>query len=566
MMIGIDLGTTNSLVGVFRDGEATLIPNALGHVLTPSAVGIDEQGNMLVGLPARERIATHPDHTAIAFKRWMGTDKTLMLGKKRFRPEELSALVLGALKRDAEAFLGEPVTEAVISVPAYFNEAQRKATKTAAELAGLKVERLLNEPTAAGLAYGLAERQEMSTFLVFDLGGGTFDVSVLEYFEGVVEVRASAGDTRLGGEDFVQVLIRLFLERCKALSAADRERIERDQSLWRIAEQAKRDLGEHEQVVMRLRFGDATHEHTITRADFEAACADLLQRLRHPIERALKDAQLDPGALTEIVLVGGASRMPVVRQMVTRLFGRLPLRHINPDETVARGAAIQAALKARDAALDEVVLTDVMPFSLGIIISQETGGRRIPDRFSPIIERNTPVPVSRVGSYCTVRDQQAAIFLDIRQGESPVGSDNLKLGELEMPVAALPAGEANVDVRFTYDVNGLLDIEVTDTRTGHKVSTVIKQSENVMTEAQIAEALAKLADLKVHPREKQENIYLVNRAKRLYEDNLGEVRQQILDWLSRFEGILESQDERRIRQARTDFAAALDSIDRGFIL
>lgn len=566
MLIGIDLGTTNSLVGVFCDGEVTLIPNALGHLLTPSAVSVDANDEVLVGLPARERLSTHPEHTATAFKRWMGSDKVIRLGRKLFRAEELSALVLGALKQDAEAFLGAPVTEAVISVPAYFNEAQRKATKTAAELAGLKVERLLNEPTAAGLAYGLAERREMSTFLVFDLGGGTFDVSVLEYFEGVVEVRASAGDTRLGGEDFVQALIRLFLARCTALSEHDRQRIEHSKVLWRIAEQAKRDLGEHEQVLMRLNDGGQTHEHTISRSDFEAACAELLQRLRQPIERALRDAQIDAAALDEVVLVGGASRMPVVRQMVTRLFSRLPLRHINPDETIARGAAIQAALKARDAALDEVVLTDVMPFSLGIVISQEVDGRRIGNRFSPLIERNTPVPVSRVGNYCTVTDRQSAILLDIRQGESPVGTDNLKLGELEMKVKPLPAGEANVDVRFTYDVNGLLDIEVTDTLSGEKIGTVIRQSGNVMSDEAVKAALAKLEALKVHPREQQENLYLVNRAKRLYEDHLGHVREQITEWLSRFEVLLDSQDERRIRQARKDFAEALDSVDRGFVL
>ncbi len=566
MIIGIDLGTTNSLVGVFRNGEVELIPNALGHVLTPSAVAVDEQGEVLIGLPARELLTVHPERTTTAFKRWMGTDKLVRLGGKSFRPEELSALVLGALKRDAENHLGEPVTEAVVSVPAYFNEAQRKATKTAAELAGLKVERLLNEPTAAGLAYGLAERNEMSTFLVFDLGGGTFDVSVLEYFDGVVEVRSSAGDTRLGGEDFVQVLIRLFLNRCESLDDRARSRIEQNNILWRVAEQTKRDLGEHDQVTMRLLYDGKTHEQTITRSEYETACADLLQRLRHPIERALNDAQLNPTALSEVVLVGGASRMHMVAQMVTRLFGRLPLRHINPDETVARGAAIQAALKSRDAALDEIVLTDVMPFSLGIVISQDFGGKRIGDRFSPIIERNMPVPVSRVGNYCTVHDKQTTIRLDIRQGESPVGSENLQLGELEAAVPPLPAGEANVDVRFTYDVNGLLDIEVTDKVTGKKIGTVIRQSENVMDESQIKAALAKLEDLKIHPRDAQDNIYLINRAKRLYEDNLGPVREQIMAWLSQFETILESQDERRIRKAQKEFGAALDSIDRGFIL
>jgi molecular chaperone HscC len=401
---------------------------------------------------------------------------------------------------------------------------------------------------------------------VFDLGGGTFDVSVLEYFDGVVEVRASAGDTRLGGEDFGQVLVRVFLDRCTSLSARDRERIEHNKTLWRIAEQAKRDLGEHEQVMMRLQYEKQTFEHTITRADFETASADLLQRLRHPIERALKDAQLNPAALTEVVLVGGASRMPIVRQMVTRLFGRLPLRHINPDETIARGAAIQAALKARDAALDEVVLTDVMPFSLGIIICQSIGSKRVDDRFSPIIERNSPVPVSRVACYSTVEDDQRVIKLDIRQGESPVGSENLKLGELELAVAPQPAGEPTIEVRFTYDVNGLLDIEASDTHTGKRVTTLIQQSENVMDEDQIKAALAKLDSLKIHPRDKQENIYLINRAKRLYEDNLGDVRQQIAEWLGRFENLLDSQDEQRIRRARKDFGEALDSVDRGFIL
>ena len=238
MIVGIDLGTTNSLVAVFRDGTTEVVPNALGHLLTPSAVSLGDDDGVLVGLPARERLATHPGRTATAFKRWMGTDRRLRLGTRDFRPEELSALVLKSLKADAEHALGEPVTEAVITVPAYFNEAQRKATKAAGELAGLRVERLLNEPTAAGLAYGLQERAEHSAFLVFDLGGGTFDVSVLEYFDGVVEVRASAGDTQLGGEDFVDALVRLFLARSEGLAAAEREAIVAGRLLWRAAEQA----------------------------------------------------------------------------------------------------------------------------------------------------------------------------------------------------------------------------------------------------------------------------------------------------------------------------------------
>ncbi|WGT66165.1 Hsp70 family protein [Variovorax paradoxus] len=566
MLVGIDLGTTNSLVCVYRDGKTELIPNSLGHVLTPSAVGVADDGSFIVGLPARERAATHPRLTATAFKRWMGTDHTVMLGQRRMRAEELSALVLGALKADAEAYLGQPVTEAVITVPAYFNDVQRKATQAAGRLAGLKVERLLNEPTAAGLAYGLQERADHSAFLVFDLGGGTFDVSVLEYFEGVIEVRASAGDTRLGGEDFVKVLVDWFVEKIPALNDADKEAIASDNALWRSAEQAKRDLSERETAQLQLQRNEATHTLEVTRAEYEKRCADLLLRLRRPLERALMDAKLDPSGLSEVVLVGGASRMPIVRQVVTRLFGRLPLRTINPDETVARGAAIQAALKERNAALDEVVLTDVMPYSLGIVVSEEIDGRHYPNRFSPIIERNTAVPVSRVQSYSTVQDGQTAISIDVRQGESPIGTENLKLGSLDVQVPAMPRGEINVNLRFTYDINGLLEVEAHIPATGQTTQSVIQRSAQVMSEQQIAAALEKLRTLKIHPRDKQENVYLVSRAKRLYEDRLGHARQDVAHALMRFEAALDSQDEHLIRQHRTEFKAYLDSIDKGFVL
>jgi molecular chaperone HscC len=566
MIVGIDLGTTNSLVAVFREGRSEIIPNALGHLMTPSVVSVDDKGEVLVGLAARERLATRSGSTATAFKRWMGTARKLQLGPREFRPEELSALVLKSLKADAEAFLGEPVTEAVITVPAYFNEAQRKATKSAGELAGLRVEKLLNEPTAAGLAYGLQERAEHSSFLVFDLGGGTFDVSVLEYYEGVIEVRASAGDTQLGGEDFVDALVALFLDRCEGIGSVEREAVVAGRLLWHCAEQAKRTLSEHPSATMALVQGDRTQEQTVTREEFEAACAPLVARLRRPIERALMDARLDPSELAEVVLVGGATRMPLVRQTVAKLFQRLPLRTINPDETVARGAATQAALKARDAALDEIVLTDVMPYSLGVVISEEIGGRRIDDRFSPIIERNTPVPVSRVQSYCTTSDRQTRVRLDIRQGESPVGSENLALGELEIEVPSLPAGQANVDVRFSYDANGLLAVDAVEGRTGRKSSTVIQHGSTMMTPEQVQKALDRLAALKVHPRDQQENAYLMERTKRLHEDRLGEERRWIARALSEFEAALATQDERVIRGARDDLRRFLDQIDRGFVL
>lgn len=563
MIIGIDLGTTNSLVGIYRDGQPLLIRNALGDLSTPSAISIDEQGRTLVGLAARERARTHPQSTAQAFKRWMGTEQKLRVGPREFRAEELSALVLQSLKADAEAFLGEPVHEAVITVPAYFNEAQRRATRNAGELAGLKVERLLNEPTAAGLAYGLQERGDNSTFLIFDLGGGTFDVSVLEYFEGVVEVRASAGDTRLGGEDFVHVLGRLFSERCAGLDAKQREALLRGGSWWRAAEQAKRDLSDHDHCTMRLVHEGRELLAEIGRGEFDTASAELLMRLRRPIERALNDAQLDVSALDEVILVGGATRMPMIRQLTTRLFQRLPLRTIDPDLAIAQGAAIQAGLKARDAALDEVVLTDVMPYSLGVIAQQRNGQRVSSDRFSPVIERNTPVPVSRMQHFCTVVDNQKYIRLDIRQGESPIGSENLQLGTLDIDIPAAPAG-AEVQVRFTYDANGLLEVDAKELLGGHSVSTLIRNADTEMTPAQIATALDKLRVLKRHPRDDEENRYLLERAKRLYEDRLGEMRLTIQGWINEFEAALDTQDPRVVRSASHGLRQALDSIDTGF--
>ncbi|MCY4745190.1 molecular chaperone HscC [Pelomonas sp. UHG3] len=568
MILGIDLGTTHSAAAVFRDGAAVLIPNAHGDFLTPSAVALDDQGHTLVGLAARERAGLHAESTALAFKRWMGSDKQITLRSgahvKTLRAEELSALVLQTLKADAEAFLGEPVTEAVITVPAYFNEAQRRATRTAGEIAGLKVERLLNEPTAAGLAYGLQQRPEHSSFLIFDLGGGTFDVSVLEYFDGVVEVRASAGDTRLGGEDFSRAIAQLFAKQVEGLSADEREAWLASETWWRLAEQAKRDLGERDGTELRTTWRDRPLSTFITRADFEAASTELLQRLRRPIERALADAQLDTGGLAEVVLVGGATRMPMVRQLVTRLFQRLPLRTLDPDLAIAMGAAVQAGLKARDAALDDVVLTDVMPYSLGIIAATSIGDRMVSDRFSPIIERNTPVPVSRMAQYRTLGDQQKLILVDVRQGESPVGSENLSLGRLEIPIAPAPAGEAGVDVRFTYDANGLLEVEAIDFPGGQRHELVIESQGARLSAAEIAATRERLQALKRHPRDEQDNRYLIERAKRLFEDRLGNDRVMLQDWLAQFEAVLQTQDGRAIRQARQQFKDALDSIDTSF--
>lgn len=331
MIVGIDLGTTNSAIAIWRDGTSMLVPNSLGHVLTPSAVSVEDNGDVLVGLAARERQVSHPDRTSTAFKRHMGTQRRVQLGPVAFTPEELSAVVLRSLKADAEAFLGEPVTEAVIAVPAYFNDKQRKATRRAGELAGLKVERLVNEPTAAALAFGIADRERETRFLVFDLGGGTFDVSILEVFEGVLEVRASAGDNRLGGEDFNAVLAdhvrsRLAARWGEATSgAAFQERVRA------AAERTRRALSDQAETELTVTWAEQRETVTVTGEDFERLSEGLLDRMRKPVLRALADGRLRLDQLDEIVLVGGATRMPIVRRAVTRMFGRFPSNAVDAD-------------------------------------------------------------------------------------------------------------------------------------------------------------------------------------------------------------------------------------------
>ena len=550
LQIGIDLGTTNSLIAQFIDGETRLIPNKLGHGLTPSVVSVSEDGSILVGLAARERLATAPHMTASAFKRFMGSDKIFKLGKQQFRAEELSALVLKSLKEDAEHFLGEPIENVVITVPAYFNAIQRQATKNAAEMAGLKVSRLLNEPTAAGLAYNLQDKPDDTNFLIFDLGGGTFDVSILDYFDGVVQVSASAGDNKLGGEDFVQVLQHYFLTQCSTLSNAQKQRIQTSSESWQVFEHAKRQLSKEKSVKIALTLDEQVHEAIISEEDFRQAAQPLIARLRQPIERALRDAKLNPASIDGSILVQ-----------------RLPLSVINPDEAIARGAAVQAALIARNQNLEEVVLTDVMPFSLGTTVGVDMpNGQRVNDRFSPIIERNMPVPISREEHYVTSQDNQTKLHFDIRQGESAISSENILLGEMFVTVPPRPKGEVGITVRFSYDINGLLEVDLTNDELDIQVNQVFQHNSHNLSEAEVQASREKLAKLKIHPRDQQENRYLLEKAKRLYENYLGEDRATISEFLAYFETELESQDEGRIHRARKKMQECLARYDTGWLL
>ncbi|HEX2543772.1 MAG TPA: Hsp70 family protein [Ramlibacter sp.] len=561
MILGIDLGTTNSLITCLEEGRPRAIRNALGQVLTPSVVSVDDHDVILVGQAARERSATRPGSTAASFKRLMGSREPVQLGKHSFRPEDLSAMVLRALKADAEADLGCSVHDVVISVPAYFNDGQRKATRLAGELAGLNVRRLVNEPTAAALFHGIQDYQQDARFLVFDLGGGTFDVSILERFSGMMEVRATGGDSFLGGDDFTAMLQQL-VEHKADLSA--KEQKAHAAALRFAAEGAKRALAGEVATDIALPPELDRRPVRVSQEEYERACQPLLDRLRAPVERALRDARLRAADLDEIVLVGGATRMPAVRRLAAQMFGRIPARHPDPDQTVALGAAVCAGLVARDAAFEEIVMTDVCPHSLGTRVTEDDGrGGLIGDVFLPIIERNTVVPASRERSVCTVRDNQSALRVDVFQGESRLCSQNVHLGGVEFPIPARKAGEVAATIRYTYDVNGILDVDIVVDQAGISRNLVIKQLAGDVPEEEITRRRVELAALKVHPRAQEENRVLVERANRLYQQLLGDEREQVGRWLSQFLGTLERQDPRAIVAARAAFAQALDTAERG---
>ncbi|WP_434311618.1 molecular chaperone HscC [Hominifimenecus sp. rT4P-3] len=560
MIIGIDLGTTNSLAAYFSEDGPKIIPNRLGKHLTPSVVSVGEDGEIYVGETARERRSLHPNDTAQVFKRSMGSGKKFHLGEKTFTAEELSSLVLRSLKEDAEAFLGEPVEEAVISVPAYFDDKRRKATKRAGELAGLKVERIISEPTAAAIAYGLYEKKKNTRFLVFDLGGGTFDVSILELFENILEVRAVAGDNYLGGEDFTEVLEKYFLEQ----KGIDRDELDEKTlvHLHRQAELCKLQFSENSSVVLRCLIGGEERELTITQKDYENLCEPLLEKIRKPVQRSLADAHIKLSDIDEVVLVGGGTKFPIVRSFIVKLFRKFPDTSINPDEAVALGAAIQGAMKERNQAVKEVILTDVCSFTLGTEITVNNGnGRYESGHFCPIIERNTVIPASRTERFYTVHDDQTKVTVNILQGESRFAANNLLLGELEIHVPKNKAGAEAVDVTYTYDINSILEVEVKVISTGEVKKQIIKSQDNEMTEEEIEERMEELSYLKIHPRDQEENKLLLFRCERLYEESTGEDRQRMEYEIRRFEAALNTQDRGRIEEARNELKEFLKEMD-----
>lgn len=562
MIVGIDLGTTNSLVAYYTEEEGPkIIPNRLGKPMTPSAVSLDEEGQIYVGESALERMYLYPGSGASVFKRSMGSNKKFSLGSKSFTAEELSSFVLRALKEDAEAYLGEPVTEAVISVPAYFNDARRRATKRAGELAGLKVERIISEPTAAAIAYGLWQRKGRARFLVFDLGGGTFDVSILELYDTILEVHAVAGDNFLGGEDFTAVLEKMFYDAHPQINRFTLSE-KTGRHIHKQAELCKIGFGEGRISTMKCNVDGEEFAFAVELADYEEACGELLERIRQPVKRSLKDAHIRLSDIDQVVLVGGATKSPIIRRFAGKLFRQIPDTNINPDETVALGAAIQAAMKERRDGIREVILTDVCPFTLGTEVVREYGDHRFEDGiFLPIIERNTVIPASRTERLYTAHDNQTKIRVHILQGESRFAVNNLSLGELFIDVPSAKAGEEAVDVTYTYDINSILEVEVKSVSSGKKVRQVFKDQGLNMSEEEIEERLKTLAYLKIPPRDKEENRVLLLRGERIYEESLGLKREQTGQYLREFEHALESYDEEKIARTKQELIEFLEKMD-----
>ena len=590
--VGIDLGTTNSVIAVMEGGEPVVIPNAEGARTTPSVVAFTKSGERLVGYLARRQAAVNPENTVSSIKRFMGrrfeeveSERKIVPYKvkpgkdgrvvveipnagKEFTPEEISAMILQKLKGDAEAYLGEKVTDAVITVPAYFNDSQRQATKNAGQIAGLNVLRIINEPTAASLAYGL-DKKENETILVFDLGGGTFDVSVLEVGEGVFEVKATNGDTHLGGDDYDRRIVDWMAEEFKKENGidlkADRQALQR---LTEAAERAKIELSSRLETTINLPFitadqnGPKHLEMTLTRAKFESLTADLTERCRGPFMAALKDAGLTPADIDEVVLVGGATRMPVIQQLVKELSGgKDPHKGVNPDEVVAVGAAIQAGVLKGE--VKDVLLLDVTPLSLGI---ETLGGV-----FTKLIERNTTIPTSRSQTFSTAADNQTSVEVHVLQGEREMARDNRTLGRFILDgIPPAPRGMPQVEVTFDIDANGILTVKAQDKGTGREQSVTITAS-STLSKDEVDRLVREAESHSAEDRRKREEVEVRNQADQMLyqaektlkenEERIpGDVKAEVEAKLEALRGAAKGSDVQAVKAAMDGLNESLQKV------
>ncbi|SFJ09369.1 molecular chaperone DnaK [Thermoflavimicrobium dichotomicum] len=548
-IIGIDLGTTNSCVAFMEGSEAVVIPNAEGGRTTPSVVGFSKTGERLVGEAAKRQAITNPDKTIISIKRYMGTDHKVKIDGKEYTPQEISAMILQKLKADAEAYLGEKVTQAVITVPAYFNDSQRQATKDAGRIAGLEVLRIINEPTAAALAYGLG-KEEAQTILVFDLGGGTFDVSILEMEDGFFQVVATSGDNHLGGDDFDQVIIDYLVQEFKKEHGVDlRNDNMAMQRLKEAAEKAKKDLSGVLTTTISLPFltqvdGVPKHlEMNLTRAKFEELSAHLIERTMGPTRQALQDAGLSPSDIDKVILVGGSTRIPAVQEAIKKLIGKEPSKGVNPDEVVAMGAAIQGGVISKD--VKDVVLVDVTPLSLGI---ETLGGV-----FTKLIERNTAIPVERSQIFSTATDNQTVVDIHVLQGERPMAKDNKTLGRFQLrDIPPAPRGVPQIEVTFKIDVNGIVSVTAKDKATG-KSQNITIQSSSGLSEEEIQRMIREAELHAEEDKKRKEQIELRNKADQLIfttEKTLKELGDKV-----------EQSEVDKVNQVKDELKKALEGED-----
>ena len=539
-IIGIDLGTTNSLASICRDGKAILIPNPLGQSLTPSVVSVDEEGKICVGAVAKERLIAHTGDSAASFKRYMGTDKVYTLAGHDFTPQELSSFVLRQLKEDAERFLGEEVREAVISVPAYFNDNQRYATKEAGRLAGLNIERLINEPSAAALAASRISGDDEGSYLVFDFGGGTLDVSVVDYFENVIEIIAVSGDNKLGGNDFDEVIARSFCAHHKM--QYDELEPQMKAALLRLSENCKRELSKKDEAEIVWEAEDK--KMPLNNLLLAGLCQDIFDRIGKVVENVLRDSARTIEDIDEIVLVGGSSKMPVVALFLQTFLKKKPRMIGSPDEVVAMGAGIFAGIKERKEDIKDLVLTDICPFTLGVnVVNRSQEDNPI---MSPVIERNSILPCSKTGLYTNSYSFQQHITIGIYQGEAYYCRENLELGAVEMDIDPVPRGETRLKVNFSYDINGILEVEVIDLVKNQVAKKVLTCNSMRMSDEELNSRLEELQSYKLMPSGGIRTKLVLARGERLFSQLLGVRRIQAAKALEQLQNAIAGQNDQQI--------------------